>query len=404
MDEVKLKEMLTALEAREAKSVADAEAIRAETKSLREDLDAVRKESAAYKEQAEELAEKIKMPAWLKEDQKAAENLGNAEYKAVFDKYFKTGEGEHAVKQKAADLRISTDAQGGYALPEDLRRNIIMLEHDLSPLRQEAAVVDAGTTDIKQLISVGKANSGWVGETDARPQTDSPELAQRLAYFGEVYATPAIYQHMLEDAFYNVESWLSGEVSREFQETEGVAFLEGDAASKPIGITNGLGFASAAANDVTGVYRVLSSGVASALGADEVAIIKLLRSAVKSIKRGYRKGAKFMMNETTHSVLEDLVDANGRHYMQPDITDEGSYKLFGYPVVINEDMDDIGANTHPVIFGNFKRAYQIIDRVGMSTLRDPYSVKGAVSFYTRKRVGSMKLDVSALTVVATPAA
>jgi HK97 family phage major capsid protein len=155
---------------------------------------------------------------------------------------FKTflGEGVEGLRAKAADLQISVDAQGGYALPEELRREIIALEHEVSPLRQVVSVASAETTDVKQLVSIGDAASGWVGETTSRPNTNSPELAQRAATFGEVYARPLVYQHMLEDAFFGVEGWVMGEVARQFAEAEGVAFLKGDGTNKPVGILNGL--------------------------------------------------------------------------------------------------------------------------------------------------------------------
>ena len=322
------------------------------------------------------------------------------------DNHFKTflAEGIDGLRTKAADLQISTDAQGGYALPEELRRQIIELEHEVSPLRREVSVASAETTDVQQLVSVGDAASGWVGETSSRAQTDSPELAQRTATFGEVYARPRVYQHMLEDAFFGVESWLMGEVARQFAEVEGVAFLSGDGSNKPVGILNGLTLSSpAAASDVNGTYEVINHGVDGLLGADDNAIIDNIRSVILSVKTGYLGGAKFMMNRATHEVLASLKDANGNYYINRNIAEAAGQRLFGFDIVINEDMDNIPVSTGsaaPILFGNFKRAFQVIDRVGVSMLRDPYTNPGSVLFYTRKRVGSMVLDASALKVVA----
>ena len=312
-------------------------------------------------------------------------------------------EGVEGLQAKAADLQISTDAQGGYALPEELRQEIIRLEHEVSPLRQEVSVASASTTDVKQLVSVGDAASGWVGETSSRTQTNAPELAQRTAVFGEVYARPRIYQHMLEDAFFNSESWLASEVARQFAEAEGVAFLSGNGSNKPVGILNGLTLGSdASADDVNGTYEVIDSGVDGALGATDEAIIDFLRSVVLSCKTGYLPNAKFMMNRATHNVLVGLKDGNGIPFINRDIADAAGERLFGHQIVINEDMDSIPTATGsaaPILFGDFRRAYQIIDRVGVSMLRDPYTNPGSVMFYTRKRVGSMVLDASALKVV-----
>ena len=226
-------------------------------------------------------------------------------------------EGLEGLRAKGADLQISVDAQGGYSLPEELRQEIIRLEKEVSPLRGVVSVSSASTTDVKQLVSVGDAASGWVGETDARSQTNAPELAQRTATFGEVYARPRIYQHMLEDSFFNAEAWLAGEVARQFAEVEGQAFLNGDGSNKPVGILNGLTLSSsAAANDVNGTYEVINHGVDGALGATDAAIIDNLREVVLSVKTGYLPGSAFMMNRATHNVLAQLKNGDGEYFLQ----------------------------------------------------------------------------------------
>lgn len=369
---------------------------------------AVALEEAATKAAAleSELAEKAAMIEEL-EAKAAAPSINTIETKeSEMENQFKTfmAEGVEGLRAKGADLQISVDAQGGYSLPEELRQEIIRLEKEVSPLRSVVSVASASTTDVKQLVSVGDAASGWVGETDARSQTNAPELAQRTATFGEVYARPRIYQHMLEDSFFNAEAWLAGEVARQFAEVEGQAFLNGDGSNKPVGILNGLTLsASAAANDVNGTYEVINHGVDGALGATDAAIIDNLREVVLSVKTGYLPGSVWMMNRATHNVLAQLKNGDGEYFLQRNLTDSAAARLFGYDIVINEDMADIPATTGdaaPILFGNFSRAYQIIDRVGVSMLRDPFTNPGSVMFYTRKRTGSMILDASALKVVA----
>jgi HK97 family phage major capsid protein len=351
-----------------------------------------------------ELAAKADLIAEM-EAKASAPALITSSKEIVMDSSFKTfmAEGLDGLRAKGTDLQISTDAQGGYALPEELRQEIIRLEKEISPLRGVVAVTSASTTDVKQLVSVGDAASGWVGETASRGQTDSPELAQRTATFGEVFARPRIYQHMLEDAFFNVESWLTGEVARQFAEVEGQAFLAGDGSNKPVGILNGLTLGtSAAANDVSGTYQVIDSGVDGELGATADATIDFLRGVVLTLKTGYLNGAQFMMNRNTHDKLVQLRNSEGEYFLQRDITKGAAATLFGYEIVINEDMSNIPTTTGaacPILFGNFPRAYQIIDRVGVSMLRDPYTNMGSVMFYTRKRTGSMVLDASALKVI-----
>ena len=376
--------------------VAKNEAVTAENESLKAEATKASEELAAIKADLEEIKAKQAAPAFIK-------SLGDEkemEHKDLFKTFIK--EGADGLRTKGTDLQISTDAQGGYALPEELRQEIIRIEREISPLRQVCSVASAATTDVKQLVSIGDAASGWVGETDARSQTNSPELAQRTATFGEVYARPRVYQHLIEDGFFNVEDWLLGEVARQFAEAEGVAFLSGNGTNKPVGILNGLTLtADGAASDANGTFQVLNTGVNNALGSTDAGIIEFLRTVVKSLRTGYLPGAVWMMNRATHHALVNLTDGNGEYFLQRDLTSAMADRLFGYRIVINEDMDDIdeAAASAPIMFGDFSRAFQIVDRVDVSMLRDPYTNPGSVMFYTRKRVGSMVLDAQAVKVV-----
>ena len=396
-DDVTLKHVADALEAKSIETEAQIE-----TKASTADLEAVKSESEAQikslTEKLEVLEAKSARPTLATKSIKESK-MENTEMLSTFAR-----KGIEGLRAKAADVQISVDAQGGYSLPIEVSRQIIELQHEKSPIRGLVGGISTETTDYSQLVSLGGAASGWVGETDARPNTGSPELAKISAVFGEVYASPKAYQHVLEDSFFNVEAWLAGEVAREFSEQENSAFLTGNGTNKPVGILNGLDTTSAyTAGDATrdfGKYQVIKSGEAASLGATSDAVINLLRSVVLNTKTGYLAGSKFMMNRATHNVLVDLKTTDGEYFLQRNITEAAASRIFGFEIVINDDMADIGAGNMPIIFGDFGAGYQIVDRVGVSMLRDPYSAHGAISFYTRKRVGSMLLNTEALKVIA----
>jgi len=376
--------------------VAQNEAVTAENESLKKEASVASEELAAIKADLEEIKAKQAAPTFISK----TGDKQDMESRDLFKTFIK--EGAEGLRTKGTDLQISTDAQGGYALPEELRQEIIRIQHEVSPMRQVCSIAQAATTDVKQLVSTGDAASGWVGETDSRAQTNSPELAQRTATFGEVYARPRVYQHLIEDGFFNVEDWLLSEVARQFSEAEGVAFLSGNGTNKPVGILNGLTLtADAAANDANGTYEVLNTGVNNALGSTDAGIIEFLRTVVKSVKTPYLPNCRWMMNRATHQALVNLKNSDGEYFLQRDLTQAAATSLFGHSVIINEDMDDIdeAAASAPIMFGDFQRAFQIIDRVDVSVLRDPYTNPGSVMFYSRKRVGSMVLDAQAMKVV-----
>ena len=387
------------IEAKVEKVVSENESVKAnnaeleaKTAELTATVEAKAAELEAKTAELEEVKAKIEAPAIHTNKSRTNDMESKAQFKTFLS------DGIEGLRAKGDSLQISVDPQGGYAVPEELRQEIINIEHEISPLRQVASVASAATSDVKQLVSVGDAASGWVGETDNRPNTDSPELAQRVAAFGEVYARPLVYQHMLEDAFFGVEAWVINEVARQFDEAEGKAFLTGNGTNKPVGILNGLDLsASAPADDAAGKYEVIVDAAIG--GSDDAAAVNALRKVVASCATGYLPGAKWMMNRATHAALVGLQTDTGEYYLQRDLVNAAATSLFGFEIVINDDMADMGAGSCPIMFGDFARAFQIVDRVGVSMLRDPYTKPGAVSFYTRKRVGSMVLDASALKIV-----
>lgn len=395
----------------EEKTGAKAEELEAGVKTLAEVIEAGSVEAAAAKAEISELKTAIEdleakqSAPFIHTDKKSEALELQSKEAAVFETFIK--EGGEAAKVKAAgdDIQISEDAQGGFALPEELMRSILAVQHERSPMRQVCDVRTASTTDIKQLISIGDAASGWVGETDARTATTVPQLAQRTATFGEVYAMPRAYQHALDDAFFDVSGWLAEEVGRQFAEAEGTAYLTGDGTNKPTGILNGLtAGADAARDNSTGAFQVIDSGVSGALGATATDMVDFLRTIPSSLVSTVLPGCRWMMNRATHDVLAGLKDGDGNYYMQRDIKEGTDNRLLGYNIVINDEMDSLGAGAKlPIMFGDFQQSFQIIDRIGVRMLRDNLTSKGSVLFYTTKRVGSMVKNADRLAVVSVSA-
>lgn len=401
-----LKAQVEDLKAKHADALAEKsdelQSLTADLEAKEAELEAAKAKAADLSSRVDDIEAKLAAPGIIGKTD-GAEEREEKQLKDDFFTWMKTGHITELMHTKGTDLQASTDTSGGYAVPDELVRSIIQIEQERSPMRQVASVRSSSTPNVEQLVAVGNAASGWVGETAARPQTDTPDLAQRIAVFGEVYARPRAYQHVLEDAFFDVEGWLAEEVGRQFAEVEGVSFLTGSGTNQPIGILEGLTAPTAiAANDTTGRPQVLASATIDALGADDNASIEFLRSVVTSMTTGYLSGARWMMNRSTMELIHNFKDANGQYYLNQDIANPEKRTLFGFPIVINEDMGDVAgaaAGSFPIMFGDFSRAYQVIDRVGVSVLRDPYTNPGSVMFYTRKRVGSMRLDANAVKVV-----
>ncbi|MCG6990739.1 phage major capsid protein [Pseudomonas aeruginosa] len=321
-----------------------------------------------------------------------------SEHKAAFMQFVRKGIDTGLGELQAKALQIGVDADGGYAVPEELDRNIIELLRDESPMRQVCNQIFVGTPDYKRLANLGGAGSGWVGETAPRPETSTPTLAQISAVMGELYANPQATQTSLDDMFFDVEGWLNSEVGREFSEKEGAAFLLGDGVNKPKGL---LAYPFAVAGDKTRPYGTLQrlvSGNAAAFSGDN------LIDLVQAVKAGYRRAGTWMMNNLTVAYVRKLKDSEGNYLWRPGLEVGQPSSLLGYGITENEDMPDIAADANALAFGDFKRAYTIVDRIGTRVLRDPYTNKPYVGFYTTKRVGGMLVDSQAVKVLTLSAA
>ncbi len=316
-----------------------------------------------------------------------------SEHKAAFSQFIRKGKEDGLADLQQKALQTGVDADGGFAVPEELDRNILELLRNESPMRQVCGSIVVSTPDYKKLVSLGGAGSGWVGETDARPATGTPTLAQIAAVMGEVYANPQATQTSLDDMFFNAEAWLEAEVAREFAEKEGAAFLLGDGVNKPKGI---LAYTLSTADDSArafGQIQKVHSGTAGDFDADD--LLKL----VYTLKKGYRNMASWMLPTLTLFKVRTMKDGQGNYLWRPGLEAGQPSTLCGYGIAENEDMPAVAADANAVMFGNFKRAYTIVDRIGTRVLRDPYTNKPNVGFYTTKRVGGMLTDSQAVKVL-----
>lgn len=298
----------------------------------------------------------------------------DAEYSEAFRAHFKKGEVQAALNKGADD-------QGGYLAPVEWDRTITDKLVLVSPMRALANVQTVSGAGHTKLFNMGGTASGWVGETDARPQTNTGTFASLGFGWGEIYANPAATQQILDDAAINLESWLAGEVETEFSKQEGLAFFSGNGTNKPFGILTYVTGAANAAKHPFGAIKAVNSGAAAAITAD--GIIDL----IYDLPSAFTGNARFTMNRKTQGLIRKLKDGQGNYLWQPSYVAGQPATVAGFPLTEVPDMPDVAANAVPVLFGDFKRTYTVFDRTGVRVLRDPFTAKPYVLFYTTKRVG-----------------
>jgi len=314
------------------------------------------------------------------------------EHKAAFGEYVRRGESANLRALEVKAMSVGSNPDGGYTVPPEIEKAIGERLTAISPIRKIAGVREiSGNVYKKPFMTTGPA-VGWVGETDARTQTASPTLDSLSFPAMELYAMPAATTTLLEDSAVNIDEWLAGEVDQVFAVQEGAAFVNGDGTNKPKGFLQYTTVANASWS--WGNIGYIASGAAGAFPASNPSDV--LVDLIYAVKAGYRQNAVFVMNRKTQAAIRKFKDGQGNYLWQPPAQANGSATLMTFPIVEAEDMPDIAANSLSIAFGDFKRGYLVVDRQGVRVLRDPFTAKPYVLFYTTKRVGGGVQDFDAI--------
>ncbi|MDC7787583.1 phage major capsid protein [Rhodoplanes sp. TEM] len=342
-----------------------------------------------HQRRVDELALKGARPAFGRD---AADEPAGREHKAAFDAYVRKGDatGLLAVERKALSVGAAPD--GGYLVPPEVEHEIGRRLADVSPIRAIAGSRTVSASVYKKPFMTAGPTVGWIGETEARPQTATPALAELSFPTMELYAMPAATATLLDDAMVDIEAWLASEVDQAFAEQEGAAFVSGDGVNKPKGFLAYPTVANAAWS--WGSIGVVASGAAGAFPASHPADV--LIDLADALRAGYRRNAVFVMNRRTESTVRKFKDSTGQYLWSPGLAAGQPATLLGHPVVVDDAMPDIAAGALAIAFGDFRRGYLVVDRAGVRVLRDPYSAKPYVLFYTTKRVGGGVQDFDAI--------
>lgn len=348
------------------------------------------------KARLEKLETKLARPG-REGEQKDGETRESAEYKSAFLGWMRSPADDErkqavhnagrALEAKSSAVVTSTGAAGGFALPEQIERAIARLSVDISPIRSISTVRTVGTNDYKELFDVNGAGFEWLGETDTRNQTNTPDLAEVTPTFGMASAKPQASEESLDDLFFNVESWLVSSAAETLAAGEGAAFVSGNGTKKPKGFLGGpTPVTTVDASRAFGTLQYVASGQAAAMPTSLDTFLDL----IYSLRARYRANAQWVTNKLILAALRKYKEATTNAYMWAGPTAAGQPStFFGYPITEAEDMPAVGAGAFPLAFGDFREGYLIVDRVGMRITRDEITTPGYVKFYVRKRVGGI---------------
>lgn len=292
--------------------------------------------------------------------------------------------GKMPTAEEFKTMSVDSDIDGGFLVTPEMSTEIVKKVFESSPMRQLASVQTISTDSLEIIQDLQELASGWVGETQARPNTGTPQINKISIAVHELYASPLITQKLLDDAAWNMESYLSEKVSEKFARDEATAFVSGDGVMKPKGIL------SYAAGTAYGEVEQVNSGSAAALTPDGLINLSY------ALKGDYKKNASWLMKRATVKSVRKFKDTQNRYLWEPGLNGKTQDSILGFPIYEANDMQDEAANALAVAFGDFKQGYQIVDRIGIRVLRDAYTAKPYVMFYTTKRVGGAVKNFEAI--------
>jgi HK97 family phage major capsid protein len=313
-------------------------------------------------------------------------------YKSAFDSYMRKEERTLSGDEIKA-LSVGSDPDGGYVVYPDLSGRIVTKVFETSPMRAYASVQVISSDALEGLFDLNEASSGWVAETDTRAVTNTPQLGKWRIPVHELYAKPSATQKLLDDASINMEAWLASKVAEKFARDEATAFVTGNGVARPRGF---LTYANG--TTLPGTIEQFKTGVNGAFAAAPSGGDVLI-NALYGLKAQYRANATWFMNRSTTTLVRKLKDSDGAYLWSPGIAAGQPASVLGYPTASFEDMPSPATGTLSIAVGDMREAYQIVDRIGIRTLRDPYSNKPYVEFYTTKRVGGDVVNFEALKLI-----
>jgi HK97 family phage major capsid protein len=305
-------------------------------------------------------------------------NLRSSEpgYVAAFETFMRRGD-----ESPMASMKKAVDGDGGYLAPVEWDRTITSKLKRISMIRKKGRVITIGSTGFKKLFSDRAIGSGWVGEIAVRPETTTSAIGQLDFTPGEIYANPAISQGLLDDSEIDLEQWLASEVDTEFSRQEGISFLTGNGVNKPYGVLTYVTGAVNAARHPWGAITTKLSGAVNAVTGDA------LLDLIFDLPSEFGQSAEFYMNRLTLGSVRKLKDGQGNYLWQPSYALGSPQMLAGYPVNEMPDMPQVATGNAAMLFGDMEATYLVVDRTGIRVLRDPFTNKPFVNFYTTKRVG-----------------
>ena len=338
----------------------------------------------SYKSRVDQLETAYSRPAAAFGEEKFNRNR-HSEYSKAFCTYLRKGMDAGLEHLQTKALSVGTDADGGYLVTDEMSERIVKNIYESSPMRQLATVETISTDSLDLIEDTSEMAASWIAEAAARNETNTATLGKHVIAVHEMYAQPKATQKLVDDSSVDIEQWVADKVAEKFARLESTAFISGDGSGKPKGIL------SYTAGTAWGQIEQINSGTSAVVTGD--GLVKLFYA----LKADYARRATFLMNRSIVQAVRLLKGTTNDQYLwQPGLAAGAPDTLLGVPVVHAADMPVAAAGSLSVAVGDFRSAYLIVDRVGVRILRDPFTEKPFIKYYTTKRVGGEVVNYEAV--------
>ena len=316
-----------------------------------------------------------------------------AQYKSAFYSLVRHGDIERLSADERKALSAGSDPDGGYLLPTPTVGRMVKKVYEQSTMRQLANVLTISTDALEGIVDNDEADAGWVSEMGTRNDTDTPQVGKYRIEAHEMYAQPKVTQKLIDDAATDVEAWLADKVADKFARVEGAAFWTGDGVGKPRGLA---AYPTAATGDGSRAWGTFEHVLTGANGDFHTTKADPLQDLLGAFKDQYLQNASFVMRREVRTKIRKMKEATSDRYLwEPSMQAGQPDRLLGYPVRIDQYMPSLTTGSLSLAFGDFREAYTIVDRIGVRTLRDPYTAKPYIRFYSTKRTGAGAVNTEA---------
>lgn len=317
-----------------------------------------------------------------------------AQYKSAFFSLVRHGDIERLSADERKAMSAGSDPDGGFLLPAPTVGRMVKKLYDQSTMRQLANVQTISTDALEGIVDNDEADAGWVSEMGTRNDTDTPQVGKYRIEAHEMYAQPKVTQKLIDDAATDVEAWLAGKVADKFARVEGNAFWNGNGVGQPRGLA---AYTTAATGDGSRAWGTFEHVITGANGDFHTTKADPLQDLLGAFKDQYLQNASFAMRREVRTKIRKLKEATSDRYLwEPSLQAGQPDRLLGYPTRIDQYIPAITTGSLSLAFGDFREAYTIVDRIGVRTLRDPYTAKPYIRFYSTKRTGGGAINFEAV--------